>query len=51
LIITSAHRSSKVRELPQAMRERVPMEHGHITMASGALEPLATGAKKSSSLK
>ena len=47
LRMTSAHRSRRLPEFPAAMRERVPMLQGQITMASGAFEPLATGARKS----
>ena len=40
---TSAARWIRLEELPPAMDESVPMEHGQIIMPSVRLEPLATG--------
>lgn len=44
---TSAARSMRLLQAPVATADRVPVEHGQITMALGALEPEAGGAIQS----
>src|SRR6266568_4105961 len=51
LSITSAARSMRVSESPAATAASVPTVQGQMTIASGGLEPEATGANQSSRRK
>ena len=41
---TSAARSIRLLLAPVAMADKLPVEHGHTTIGTGAPDPLATGA-------